>query len=70
MTVTYFIFRRKYADHYGFDIAVYQELYRPPVVTIRDVTTNDDLAFSMVRAFNRCKLSPVHLMDAVMDAIE
>ena len=69
MTVSYFIFRRKYGDHCGFDIAAYRELSRPPVAVVRDVTVDGERALSMTRAFNRWQLSPVHLVEAVLDRL-
>ena len=69
MTVTYFIFRRKYDDHYGFDIVAYRELSRPPVAVVRDVTVDGESAYAMTKAFNRGRLSPVHLVEVVLDML-
>ena len=37
---------------------------------VRDVTTDAELAFRMVWAFNRYGLSPLHLKDAILDMLE
>ena len=72
MYYTYFAFKRKYSApetgaYYSFDIAVYGPLYRRPVQVVRDVTTDGELMFRMITAFNESALSPVHLMDAIQD---
>lgn len=72
MYYTYFMFRRQYSTpeagtYYSYDIAVYGLLYRRPVKIVWDVSTNGELVFQMIIAFNESALSPVHLMDAVQD---
>ena len=72
MYYTYFLFRRKYSTpetgtYFGYDIAVYGPLYRGPVQVVRDVSTDGDLVFRIITAFNESALSPDHLMDAIQD---
>lgn len=74
-TITYFMFRRKanapeLGEYHTFDIAVYGQLWREPVTVLQDVALDGDLVFRMVRTFNRCHLSPLHLKDAVLDMLE
>lgn len=71
---TYFMFRRKmYAPeigtYYSHDIVVYARFMDGPVAILRDVTPDGDLAFCMVKAFNRFGLSPLHLKDVVLDML-
>ena len=73
--VSYFMFRRKkYAPeigtYYSYDIVVYGLLHQGPVQILQDVSTDAELVFRMVMAFNRYSLSPLHLKDAVLDMLE
>lgn len=73
--ISYFMFRRKkytpeIGAYYSYDIAVYGPLYREPAQIIRDVSTNAELVFRMVWAFNQYNLSPLHLKDAILDMLE
>lgn len=75
VSVSYFMFRRKkytpeIGTYYSYDIVVYGSLYRGPVQIIRDVSTDVELVFRMVWAFNRYSLSPLHLKDAILDMLE
>lgn len=72
MSYTYFMFQRKNSTpeigtYYSYDIAVYGPLYRGPVQVVRGVSTDGDLVFRMITAFNENALSPEHLTDAVQD---
>ena len=72
MSYTYFMFQRKNSipeidTYYSYDIAVYGPLYRGPVQVVRDVSTDGDLVFRMITAFNENSLSPEHLSDAIQD---
>lgn len=72
MHYTYFMFQRKYSTpeigtYYSYDIAVYGPLYRGPVQVVRDMSTDGNLVFHMITAFNAYALSPEHLIDAVQD---
>ena len=69
------MFRRKnYAPEIGtyhsYDIVAYGPLILGPVQIVRDVSTDAELVFRMVSAFNRCGLSPLHLKDAITDILE
>ena len=73
--ISYFMFRRKkYAPeigtYYSYDIVVYGLLHQGPVQILQDVSTDAELVFRMVMAFNRYSLSPLHLKDAVLDMLE
>ena len=73
--VTYFMFRRKanapeVGEYITFDIAAYGCLWNDPLVILRDVALDEALVFRMVQTFNRCRLSPLHLKDAVLDMLE
>lgn len=75
MPISYFMFRRKkYAPEIGtyfsYDIVAYGLWHQGPVRILRDVSTNAELIFRMVTAFNRHCLSPLHLKDAVLDMLE
>ena len=75
MLITYFMFRRKanapeLGEYHTFDIAVYGDLWREPLVVIRDVALDGELAFRMIQACNRCNLSPIHLKDVILDMLE
>ena len=72
MNYTHFMFRRRYSTpeagtYYSYDVAVYGPLYRRPVKVVWDVSTNGELVFRMITAFNEGALSPVHLLDAIQD---
>ena len=72
---TYFMFRRKQntaelGTYMSYDIVVYRELYQKPVQIVRDVSPDGDLVFRMVQIFNRCRLSPLHLMDIIPDMLD
>ena len=72
---SYFMFRRKrYAPEIGtyhsYDIVAYGPLILGPVQIVRDVSTDAELVFRMVWAFNRYELSLLHLKDAVLDMLE
>ena len=72
MHYTYFMFQRKYSTPeigtcYSYDIVVYGPLYRSPVQVVRNVSTDGELVFRMITAFNESNLLPVHLMDAIQD---
>lgn len=74
MYYTYFMFQRKHSTpeigtYYSYDIVVYGPLYRRPVLVIRDVSTNGDLVYRMITAFNDSSLSPEHLTDAIQNFI-
>lgn len=75
LPISYFIFRRKkYAPevgtYYSYDIVAYGLLHQGPVQILQDVSTDAELVFRMVMAFNRYSLSPLHLKDAVLDMLE
>jgi len=63
--ISYFMFRRK---KYAPEIGTY--LHQGPVQILQDVSTDAELVFRMVMAFNRYSLSPLHLKDAVLDMLE
>ena len=69
---TYFMFKRRYSTpetgtYYSYDIVAYGPLYRNPVQVVRDVSTDGDLVFRMITAFNEKGLLPERLTDAVQD---
>ena len=75
MSISYFMFlRKKYAPEIGtyhsYDIVAYGPLILGPVQIIRDVSTDAELVFRMVLAFNGYGLSPLHLKDAILDMLE
>ena len=75
VSVSYFMFRRKkYAPeigtYYSYDIVVYGLLQQGPVQILQDISTNAELVFRMVMAFNRYSLSLLHLKDVVLDMLE
>ena len=37
---------------------------------VRDAALDGELVLRMVQTFNRCRLSPLHLKDAVLDMLE
>lgn len=74
MSVTYFMFPQKmYAPEIGayntYSIAVYGFLHEPPIRIVRDVSPDGELVFCMTQAFNRHKLSPLHLLNAIQDML-
>ena len=75
VSISYFMFRRKkYAPeigiYYSYDIVAYGYLFQAPVRIVRDVSTDAELIFRMVWAFNRYGLSPLHLKYAILDMLE
>ena len=59
--ISYFMFRRKkYAPeigtYYSYDIVAYGLLHQGPVQILQDVSTDAELVFRMVMAFNRDSL--------------
>ena len=69
---TYFMFKRRYSTpeagtYCGYDIVVYGPLYRRPVRVVRDVSTDGELVFRMIAAFNEIALPPDYLMDAIQN---
>ena len=72
--ITYFIAPGKThcpeaGEYKTYGIAAFRHLGNLPILVVRDVSTNGDLVFHMTRAFNRHKLSPIHLMDAIEDML-
>lgn len=53
----------------SYDIAAYDSFERDIVTIVWDVTSDRDLALSMCQKFNRYQLSPIHLEEAILDAI-
>lgn len=75
MKVSYFMFQSEKnapegGTYHSYDIVVYDRLINEPVQILRDVSTDADLVFRMVRAFNKYSLDPIHLKDAVLDMLE
>ena len=64
----------KYATGIGtyasFDIAAFDTFNRCIDNIVFDVTSDRDLALRMCERFNRYRLSPIHLEDAILDMIE
>lgn len=66
MNITYFAFRRNaYKPEIGkyrtFDIVAYGYLWRAPIAILMDVSSDWNLVFSMIQAFNQYHLDPIHL---------
>lgn len=75
MTASYFMFQSEKnapggSTYHSYDIVVYDRLTKKPVQILRDVSTDAELVFRMVRAFNKYSLDPIHLKDAVLDMLE
>lgn len=73
--ITYFMFWRKASapelgTYHTYDIAAYGDLWRDPLAVVRDAALDGELVLRMVQTFNRCRLSPLHLKDAVLDMLE
>ena len=53
----------------NFIIAEYDCFKRDIMTIVWDVTSDRDLALRMCERFNRYRLSPIHLEDAILDMI-
>lgn len=56
-------------DYIGYDIAAVDSERGGVVARVADVTCDRALANAMAERFNRCRLSLVHLKDAVLDML-
>ena len=58
------------ATYISYDLVAYDCLRCENVAIDHDVTSDKDLAFSIVRKFNEHQLDPVHLRNVIFDMLE
>ena len=54
----------------SYDIAEYDCFKRDIMTIVWDVTSDRDLALRMCERFNRYKISPIHLKEAIIDMLD